>query len=342
MLTGVIRIILTCIMGILWIILMYTSFFMSQDEQHIKSIEDIIHFSAPEFTATGYVNSFENIWLFENIFSDQKDILYEKSSSGMIFDITKPGKYFSSLRDLRKEYQFHGENIKIKQQWVGEIYFLVHNEKKSVFVFPLNTPLEILLLDENKQEVTKIFLTPHMYAEIDIENIARLKNADALRVQTLLRIWYVASSIGELYENGVLESFQIQKSSFFSQVYDFITSTDGAYRKLISPLKDQQVLEIFWNSLLQKYAAFFVNPEKKEVYHKNEILRGYIELLSIQRYERDKVKNIEEHLNILSQFDMDAYTQMYDLSEKIRFILLHFLVNFKNEMKQIFNLLKVN
>jgi hypothetical protein len=71
---------------------------------------------------------------------------------------------------------------------VGEIYFSVNDEKKSVFVFPLTTPLEILLLDENNQEVTKIFLTPHMYAEIDVEKIARLKNADALRVQTLLRI----------------------------------------------------------------------------------------------------------------------------------------------------------
>jgi hypothetical protein len=63
---------------------------MSQDEQHIKNIDDIMVLSGAEFTATGYVNSYETIGLFENIFSDQESIIYEKSSSGIIFDISRP------------------------------------------------------------------------------------------------------------------------------------------------------------------------------------------------------------------------------------------------------------
>lgn len=73
--------------------------------------------------------------------------------------------------------------------------------------------------------------------------------------------------------------------------------------------------------MLQKYGSLFVNAEKKEVYHKNEILRGYIELLSLQRYDSEKVKALEEHMKKLSDFDTEAYTQMYELSEKIRFFL---------------------
>ena len=118
-------------------------------------------------------------------------------------------------------------------------------QKESIFIFPLNTSLEILLLDDSNNEITKIFLTPHMYVEIDTKKINRLKNADALRVQTLMRMGYITSSIPELYQTRILEAFDIQDSSFFAQAYDTIKMTDASVKNKITSVKQQEILEIF-------------------------------------------------------------------------------------------------
>lgn len=105
--------------------------------------------------------------------------------------------------------------------------------------------MEIELLDDSNQQVTKIFLTPHMYAEIDTTKIPRLKNADALRVQTLFRIGYVALSLSELYDAHILDAYGLEKQSFFSQVLEHIGETDTKLKHLLAPFKNQQVIEIF-------------------------------------------------------------------------------------------------
>lgn len=115
MLIGVVRIIFTCIVSIFGIILMYTSFFMSEEEPYIQDINSLAAYDTPAMTASGFISSFKNISLFESIFSDQKEIVFQETGSGIVFDISLSGKYFSSLRDIRKNYVFEGKNIKIQQ-----------------------------------------------------------------------------------------------------------------------------------------------------------------------------------------------------------------------------------
>ena len=161
--------------------------------------------------------------------------------------------------------------------------------------------------------MTQIFLTPHMYIDIDTTKISRLKNADALRIQTLYKMGYIASPIQTLVTSKNLEKYGITPDSFFTQASQVQTQWDIQKRKLLLGFRHQEVYQIPGTAFLQKYASLFLNIEKKKVYYSNEILKQYLVLLDAQKYEISQTQDIHSLLEKLAEIDPSSAQEMQDI-----------------------------
>lgn len=182
------RLITGCIVFGTMSILIYMSFFYNPKTQGIPDIHTLVQSSGAIQLSSG--STLLQPSVFETLYSDTSlENILQSSGSTLQFKLTQSGVYLSSFYDITKTYVFTGENFTATQLGIGEVFFDTRSVPGKILIFPLTSSVRIRLEEsQNSEGFTDIFLTPHMYIEIDPRRVRFLKNADALRIGTIYQL----------------------------------------------------------------------------------------------------------------------------------------------------------
>lgn len=184
---------------------------------------------------------------------------------------------------------------------------------------PINTPIELSLTSIDGTEIyTKIFLTPHMYLEFQPARGKFLKNADAIRVETIYQLGYLEEDIFQAKDHIFLKKYTGEEKPFFTSVISDIRLQNNEVEKLLKEYRSYKVGKIPGYETIQKYVHLFVNEEKKKVFYKNLVLGNFVDLLSGDKYDETMVKNTQKNLEFLRSLDVTSYDEMFSLSTYFR------------------------
>lgn len=264
-----------------------------------------------------------NISNLERLFSyTWSHTINQESGSGMNLTIESGNKYLTSFRDIRKQYSFSGTGYTIKQEWIGEVLIDTQSKPGKVLIFPINSPLTVTLHNVSKtQEYTDIYMTPHMYLELQPSRWKFLKNADVLRVQTVYKIGYIAERILYWWDESPIKIYDISENGFLWRSFKYIWMSDVKTQKLLSQFEYQEVGKISWWESIQRYTNLFVNDEKKKIFYKNMILSNLLKLVELRKYDQVLVNTLQKDFVNLRELDEESYQELVVFREKLNEIL---------------------
>ncbi len=290
--------------------LVFTSFF--SDSQPLSSPQ----FHLPELpqTLTGVSDTTQVVPLFPYeylMIQGAKIDIPSDMSEDVVIQIPTNTQVMSSLRDITKNYSFSWNGYSVTQEWVGEIFIDTQTIPWKVSVYTLSTPASITLTDIQKEEVyTHIYLDPHMYVTFDPSRGKFLKNADAIRVQTI-------------YTLGYLDEIESLTSThpFFAAWLSLVRDTDAQLQKNLVQLKDVDVENISGSKWIERYAQLFVNKEKKTVFYKNIVLEKLLQLAVSETYNFSDIEKLNKDYDTLKSLSVDAYNDLKTLEHNLKYSL---------------------
>ena len=263
--------------------------------------------------------------IFEKIFSTVGEIWIQESEERDILDISRPWKYYTSLRDLQKSYSLEWQGFSIIQEGTGEIFIDSESQDWKVLVLAVSTPVTLQLKSEDNSELyTEVFLAPHMYLLFEPSRWSFLKNADAIRVQTIHHLDYVTANISNFDTDTVLSSYTETKDNFIAPVRQYILEKDLKNISQLSQLLDDNAGRIKKWGMIERYAQVFVNDEKKKVFYKNLVLQWYIDILKSDEYDPTILPQIRNDLLSLQDLDSDSYNDLLLLRDQYIYMLSSF------------------
>ena len=302
----------------LFIVIFVLSFFSQVQGQNIGefSYEDQ-NISTPLNYSGGVINT-QSLSVFETLMTNKVWEYITSSQDSVSIDVTQDGQYFSSLRDVKKNYTFTGEWYLIKQQGIGEVFIDTTTVPEKTIIFSFNTPLKITLTNtDGSERYTDIFLHPRMYLVFQPSRGNFLKNADSIRVQTVYSLGYFWDEISQLGSTqGVLGQYDIWNGSFLQTAYGAISSKDETVEKVLEDLWDQKIQQIWGLQLMQRYIQIFINDQKKKVFYKNMILQAYLNMINAQEFDEKILIQLRADLEKLKELDINAYNEMILLQDQ--------------------------
>lgn len=316
------RVIILFLLCIAFVVIVFTSFFSEAEyfdtPQMKSSIERISDPIVPKWSTM----KIQNISNFETFFSSQ-DVTLNQNEDSVIVDVRKPGKYVSSFRDLRKEYIFTWTWYTIQQEWVGEIFIDTLTDTNTVFVMSKNTPLSIILQsDDGTEKYTDIFLHPHMYLIFQPKRGSFLKNADALRVETVYQLGYLGLPTSQIDQNTFLKKYSEGAESFFQTSLKYIQKQDTQKEQVLDAFLQSNITQISGFSLLKRYMYVFVNTEKKKTFYKNIVLSGLVQIMRSQEYNQNYIDQLKQDFETLRGIDIVSYNELLKLKEEYMSIVM--------------------
>ena len=252
---------------------------------------------------------------------------YILSSEGTTGDISERGdrvsinisgmwKYLSSLRDIRHSYQLSGTGFSISQEGIGEVFIDSVSSPGKVLVLPLSSSVTVSLTNTDGSEVyTDIFLAPHMYLELQPSRASFLKNADAIRVQTVYKLWYLWTDISQIWEHNFLKKYISEEMDFLSVAMAYVQNRDTKNTLKLQEILTQDIGKMPWYETIERYVSIFVNAEKKTIFYKNLVLEGLFDIVQTSYYNEEWVKQVQEDLEALRSIDRDSYNELLELKE---------------------------
>ena len=255
---------------------------------------------------------------FEYVLSSHENFSITETSESSAIDVSHPWKYLSSLRDVRKSYTLTGSGFSILQEGVGEVFIDSISYPGRVLILPLSTALTISLTSEDNSEVyTDIFLAPHMYLEFQPSRASFLKNADAVRIQTVYELWYLWTDISNISEHEFLKKYAAEEESFIAVSMRHIQTRDRKNNLKFKEILTQDIGKMPWYDTVERYASLFVNEEKKKIFYKNLVLEWLFWILQTQYYDEQWVAQVRKDLEVLRAIDSKSYKELVELKETL-------------------------
>ena len=178
------------------------------------------------------------------------------------------------------------DNINIKTNWfkidnlsIGT--FLINmNDPNKTLIFSIDSILNLSLLNNENNIITKINLYPHLYLNFNINKLSKsLYNSDALKISKILNINSFNKNLFNS-ENNSINKDLIKLLTLENKKYDIFIQNSLNYLKnqlLVNDIKKFFETNI-WLTIkyIDKYFVLFVNKEKKKIYYKNLILKNIL------------------------------------------------------------------
>lgn len=212
-------------------------------------------------------------------------------------------------------HNFSQKYAEITQFWNG-IWYTDTQTPGEFTLYSLTATLRIELVDTEKNTLTYVYLYPQMYARFQEKYLETIKNADALRVSTIHKIWVVTGSEAE----GSIADQLLQKTS---QVFQTWQEAQQTNETSVQSILSWEIPEASLSAFVEKYAALLYNSKKKSIYTKNLILYQVSELIHQKEVSSALVQDIQNNLTLLKDQDMKEYQEFIQLLEQF-YVLLNF------------------
>jgi len=308
----VFRIVFSVVVGVIFVSITFSTFFVSKQYAVIPELNLDV---SQKLSLTGSLY-YKNISVSESLYSSH-EILEDINQDTSSISVDIPGKYLSSFRNIGRVHDFTGTGFTISQKWIWELYIDTITKPWRVFVYAKNTPAEVKLTSDDRQELyTTIYLAPWMYIEFRTWIWSNLKNADRLRISTVNKLWYINSIFSPIKDKSIQVYFT-QEDSILYDAVEHISESDTEKKLYLQNLVSSQVPELSGNNYIQKYLHLFVNKEKKKVFYKNIVLAGYISLIDAKKLDDTVIAQLGQDETRLQNIDPESYQEIIWVREDI-------------------------
>lgn len=222
-----------------------------------------------------------------------------------------PWIYFFDLKEINLKYIIKWKWFEITNKWPW-IFFINNLNSRKNIVFSINSLLDLNLKNiKNDDNITSLDLYPHSYLIFNPQKNIFVKNSDLLKISQVFTLWYFGNKIITINENTIISE----------KFINLISLKDKNYNKLIenSLLLIKQELDssttiidnfikynfslLPWEEFINKYFFILINPNKKNLYYKNIIIRNLHKLIKDKNINVDEYDNLIKNYNTLKQID---------------------------------------
>lgn len=295
---------------IIWAFLIYTSYIFIQNttvfekpkfkdiknnseyiiENRVWKIKEVEKKASKNDLVITYLNNIDKIISYWNKIESIKN----KSKNIEKINLKK-GNFLVNIQNITNKYSVKWYWFNIKNNWPSSFYIdsSLENPKKEVYIFSLDSILEIdLVIVENQKVANTIYLYPHQYIKFNPILNKVLKDSDVLRVNQVFDIRVLNEKI--LLKDGKFNDDFLKKIVIWDNYKKekiktmFLYTSKDKNQKLkeLNDFMKKKVYSISWESLLESVtfwvdlSVFLFNVKKKKIYYKNKILKTIINILN--------------------------------------------------------------
>ncbi len=225
-----------------------------------------------------------------------------------------PWVYFFQLKEINTQYSINSKWFNIKNKWPWS--FLINNlNPRKVIVFSIDTLIDLNLQNiKTGKDISTISLYPHMYLVFNpIKNIF-VKNSDLLKVSQVFNLWYFNKEVTNSEDFLKLILLKNNKwEKVINNSLEFLKEEQEKRNEYINKYKKYVFWTIPWEKLIKIYNSILINPNKKNLYYKNIIIRETNSLLSSEKVEVIKITEIVDNLKKLHEINIESYNEVKDI-----------------------------
>lgn len=226
--------------------------------------------------------------------------------------------FLININSIDKNYLVKHNWFKIEIDSPSSIFIDTISEKIKIFSIDNILKLSFLWNQNWKEEIfNTIFLYPNQYVFFDPKKNFFLNWWDLLKVNQILSLWYFNwnifknEEINEDFKNNFLsKDDEIRKNQ--ENLFKYIIIDYNNRKKDFEEFKKKNIVEISWESSIEKYYFLFFNKEKKSIYLKNNILKDIKEILNNENIKDSDLniylnkiwEKLEELENLKREWDL--------------------------------------
>lgn len=287
----------------------FSSLYFWEGEFSLTSTWEVIQWETIDFSLTRFRAGSEIIYLSGAVFESKKDQWKNY--------ITLSSWDFIIHASTQEEYEVDGKGFSLNAP-EGWTFFLHISEKGNISIFSQDTYAKFSFLDPiTKENYSDMYIFPHMLVRFNPARNKFLRNADRIRIESVLDLEYLFLSFSSSKEEFIKELSDYSFSSwlleaFISYKERDISETEKLYTKII---KRQKSFYFPWQSVIEKYKTLFLNKTKKIAYYEwlfqEKIEKIFTEDSYNQKLVEGAILNIEDLKNIDKEHYEKAKTLLF-------------------------------
>lgn len=219
--------------------------------------------------------------------------------------------FLFNFNSLNSNYEINSKWFKIESNWPSS--FFVDLSEERIKIISIDNIIKINFLDKNNKEiVNSAYIYPNQYVFFEPNKNFLIKNADLLRVNQLISLWYFNWNILKSEKiNKDFEEIFFNKNNkkFLEKLFLYIKIDDEKKENILKSFSNEKFHSIAWESFIVKYDFLLFNKEKKSVYIKNNILKNISETIKSRKFN-ENISNIKENLEKISKINKKDYEEL--------------------------------
>ncbi|USN58339.1 MAG: hypothetical protein H6767_08820 [Candidatus Peribacteria bacterium] len=172
--------------------------------------------------------------------------------------------------------------------------------------------------EKNTEEITQVYLYPHTYISFNALNNKYFKNSDFLRIKSVFELQYLDDP---LFDDGSVNTEVLRHLVYGNErdlpilksMFSYLHERYADFFEDYSYLRNIDTWQLPGAERIQKYFSFFMNDAKREVYYKNAVLAGYLDILQHPSVEAQTYEQVQSYMQELQSISPQAYKEMKDL-----------------------------
>lgn len=259
-------------------------------------IEEFTIPQAPDYlTSTGTI-FIDKLSLLDTLYTSVEDEAFEKVNDTTI--VLQQWEFLIDTRDVHVPYSFENTYFTINPIGIGSVYIDM-SDSRAYNITSLNSILAVTLHDvSSKEEITEIYLYPHMSLTFNPTRNKFMKQADLIRVSSVFDIDYDTQPF-------FVENRSQDLSVFFQNVSDILVQQQVYHRQQVSNIDSFEVWSFPGVKYIQQYYNIFVNEEKKKIYYKNMVLDNILQLTQSPTKNTLLIEQVYENIQKLESYPQE-------------------------------------
>lgn len=262
-------------------------------------------------TGTSVVENLGSEWFNINYIGLSNNIVSIKWDYDIENDIIKLNNwlYIFDFREIYKSFTIQWKWFEIENLWPW-IFVINSINKNQIKVFSISSIVNVNFTNTKKE--TNAILYPNMFVNIYPSKNSNIAWADYLKIEQLNELSFFNNKITENWElnNSILNYLWWNDEEVKNKLTQYFNYLEDEYKKSTNKfelLKSSNVLSLPWEDKIIKYLDIFINPNKKSIYIKNNIIKDLISIIDNDNDAINKINSINNNIAELKKIDNTSY-----------------------------------
>lgn len=230
------------------------------------------------------------------------------------------GIYIYDIEDTYNEYILQGNGFELSPLGMG-LFVIDTRNNENITIFSINSIMNLSFIhNSTEKKLTSTSLFPHTYISFNPSKNTHLNKWDLLKISQWTNFGMFSMSLLQQKEvNGSFQNFfwEIPTTNpFFETTFQYIIQKKANNSKQVQDYFNTNLIHTFNEKIIQKYESFLYNENKRAIYLKNNILRGYQSIYKNIDSHTEIGKSLLEQLQELKNINSHDYAVVISLLQQ--------------------------